>query len=383
MRRKYASRTNLHRIFSQWDRGSKGGISVQDLFYGLNKVGLTTTLDQAAALHACAIQTDTDPNLSLQEFSDLLFNNDENFTGNLKSIAATNPAEEQQLRETLRAAEGPRKIDLHALESTSLEKLRNRNQWRSVLQKNLQDITKDLLTLDEERSYMADPRELMKILDRRMKTTTAQQQDREELHDYLLMFQDEDSGKIRYRELAADLRSFNYDMETNEGVIPKSANSISSGRRSYFGALVQRNVFQDDLLVLDSQHVPANKLEVMERQLIKVNRFLQDKFGTKENFEKYLRERVDTDKNGNISVDEMKQMIHDTCGEEVVKRRLSKRDLEGFLSSFKYSKHGATDISAVAPLVFEKDANKLMVALASNKRTNPPPAFVNEDLAAG
>ena len=112
---------------------------------------------------------------------------------------------------------------------------------------------------------MADPRELMKILDRRMKTTTAQQQDREELHDYLLMFQDEDSGKIRYRELAADLRSFNYDMETNEGVIPKSANSISSGRRSYFGALVQRNVFQDDLLVLDSQHVPANKLEVMER----------------------------------------------------------------------------------------------------------------------
>ena len=54
LRRKYASRTNLHRIFSQWDRGNKGGISVQDLFYGLNKVGLTTTLDQAAALHAQA-----------------------------------------------------------------------------------------------------------------------------------------------------------------------------------------------------------------------------------------------------------------------------------------------------------------------------------------
>ena len=45
LRRKYASRTNLHRIFAQWDRGSKGGISIQDLFYGLNKVGLTTTLD--------------------------------------------------------------------------------------------------------------------------------------------------------------------------------------------------------------------------------------------------------------------------------------------------------------------------------------------------
>lgn len=52
--------------------------------------------------------------------------------------------------------------------------------------------------------------------------------------------------------MADDLRGFNYDMETNEGVVPKSANSISSGRRSYFGQLAQRNVLQDDLLVLDS-----------------------------------------------------------------------------------------------------------------------------------
>lgn len=45
LRRKYASRSNLHRIFNQWDRGNKSGISIQDLFYGLNKIGLTTTLD--------------------------------------------------------------------------------------------------------------------------------------------------------------------------------------------------------------------------------------------------------------------------------------------------------------------------------------------------
>ena len=66
------------------------------------------------------------------------------------------------------------------------------------------------------------------------------------------MFEDQETGKIKYREMADDLRGFNYDMETNEGVVPKSANSISSGRRSYFGQLAQRNVLQDDLLVLDS-----------------------------------------------------------------------------------------------------------------------------------
>ena len=133
---------------------------------------------------------------------------------------------------------GPRKLDLAALEPESLEKLRVRNSWRSVLQKNLQNITKDLLSLDDDRSYLADPRDLMKVLERRMNTTTNQQQEKGELHEYLLMFQDESSGKIKYRDMAADLRGFNYDLETNQGVIPKSANSISSGRRSYFGALV-------------------------------------------------------------------------------------------------------------------------------------------------
>ena len=38
--------------------------------------------------------------------------------------------------------------------------------------------------------------------------------------------------------MAADLRGFNYDMETNEGILPKTPNSISSGRHSYFGAAV-------------------------------------------------------------------------------------------------------------------------------------------------
>jgi len=99
---------------------------------------------------------------------------------------------------------------------------------------------------------MADPREMMRVLDHRLKTTTAMQQQKEELHEYLMMFQDEDTGKIRYTEMASDLRGFNYNMETNEGVVPKSAQSISSGRRSYFGALVQRNVFNDDMVVLDS-----------------------------------------------------------------------------------------------------------------------------------
>ena len=63
-----------------------------------------------------------------------------------------------------------------------------------------------------------------------------------------------------------------------------------------------------------------------------------------------------------------------------MKRRLTKHDLEGFLSAFKYNNHGGTDIGSIAPLVFEKDNNKLSVDLARRQRANPPPSFVNEDL---
>ena len=56
------------------------------------------------------------------------------------------------------------------------------------------------------------------------------EEDKSELHEYLMQFQDEKSGKIDYQQLAMDLRGFNYDNETNLGIIPRSQRSISSGR---------------------------------------------------------------------------------------------------------------------------------------------------------
>ena len=75
----------------------------------------------------------------------------------------------------MKSTNGPRKIDIQQLDPENLEKLRLRNKWRAVLQSNLQNITKDLLGLDLDKSYTADPKDLMKVLDRRMKTTTAMQ----------------------------------------------------------------------------------------------------------------------------------------------------------------------------------------------------------------
>lgn len=68
-----------------------------------------------------------------------------------------------------------------------------------------------------------------------------------------MQFHDEKTGKISYTDIALDLRNFNYDNETNLGILPKSQRSISSGRYSYFGNVAQKNVFSDEFTVLDSQ----------------------------------------------------------------------------------------------------------------------------------
>lgn len=50
---------------------------------GLNKMGIKCSLEQAMVIHDSAIQLDNDPNLSLQEFTELLFSNDETLAVNL------------------------------------------------------------------------------------------------------------------------------------------------------------------------------------------------------------------------------------------------------------------------------------------------------------
>ena len=54
LRRKYACRSNLGRIFAQWDKGSKGNLSIDDLINGVTRAGITLTHEQACTLFASA-----------------------------------------------------------------------------------------------------------------------------------------------------------------------------------------------------------------------------------------------------------------------------------------------------------------------------------------
>lgn len=47
LRRRYATRTNFQKIFTQWDAESKGHLDVKDVYQMMNKMGLKVNLDEA------------------------------------------------------------------------------------------------------------------------------------------------------------------------------------------------------------------------------------------------------------------------------------------------------------------------------------------------
>jgi Ca2+-binding EF-hand superfamily protein len=50
IRRRYASRTNAEKIFSQYDLDNKGFVTANDLHYQATKMGLGMSLDEAQVL---------------------------------------------------------------------------------------------------------------------------------------------------------------------------------------------------------------------------------------------------------------------------------------------------------------------------------------------
>ena len=106
--------------------------------------------------------------------------------------------------------------------------------------------------------------------------------------------------------------------------------------------------------------------------MIRMNRRIRRKFGTKENWDEAFKNEQKPDKNGNVSVDQLKDFILHSLEDDIMERRVTKRDVEGFLSAFNYNMYGATNSSEASNLIFTKDS-EIQQKLAHRFRPNAPP----------
>lgn len=98
IRRRYANRKNFQKIFTLWDEEGNGKLSVGNVFAMIKKLGLNINLDEARVLVASADE-DRSGDLSLDEFMNLIFNDNEALNVDLAKLKVLSNEQEKSLLE--------------------------------------------------------------------------------------------------------------------------------------------------------------------------------------------------------------------------------------------------------------------------------------------
>ena len=86
LRRRYTNKQNVMKVYHEWDRSGKGYVDERDLHQMVNSLGIELNKDEARVLLASA-DHNADAKLKIEEFKDLLFNQNNNLNVDLGRLA--------------------------------------------------------------------------------------------------------------------------------------------------------------------------------------------------------------------------------------------------------------------------------------------------------
>jgi Ca2+-binding EF-hand superfamily protein len=360
IRRRYGNRTNFHKIFNQWDRKRKGYIDIADLHYMVNRMGINVNVQEAQVLLA-SHDYNGHQRLYMDEFMNLIFSTDDNMNVDLSKIPYRSSIEEMELTDDFVAE--------ITKDAKKLRKAKEKNQMKFVLQNTLGSLRKDFREQDKGRSREVDFMGFKKILLNQASLPGYMKENSEIIKELFDEFDTNKTGKVNYPEMLQGLFNFRYTEENdiNYDLGPETEYNYVSLR----GARTSVKT-APALTILDVQKIPENKMELVIDRTLKVARQLQSKYKSQAAFDKELKQNVKADSYGNVSVEALEKYFIEICKEELAKHLLSRRDLEGFLSSFVYNRYKMTNINDITPQVF-RDNNSIITNIYTVQRPGPPP----------
>lgn len=161
-----------------------------------------------------------------------------------------------------------------------------------------------------------------------------------------------------YKELGGDQEGLKYRE------ISEKFDSVKTPRLPH---LDFNNYAENLLRVIDKKTAPLNQLENIYNNARGIRQFLKTTFQSPETLLKNLQ---DSNPANHISMEKLKNFVIDKAN-ELKTHKISKREMEGFLSSYDYNKDAQTSISEIVKYVFMDD---ILAAsyLHGKKRAIPP-----------
>ena len=97
----------------------------------------------------------------MNEFMDLIFSQNDALNVDLAKISMVQA-------DTIKTENGQFLNDIRK-DAEQLKEIRARNQWKLFIQRNLNNISLDLLNIDKEKKYMVESKDFYKVIERRTK----------------------------------------------------------------------------------------------------------------------------------------------------------------------------------------------------------------------
>jgi len=362
LRRRYGNRLNYHKIFTSWDRDRKGHLNLTDIHYMINNMGISINEQEARVLIA-SHDHEGNGTLSVEDFMDLIFSTNDNMNVDLSKLKMNTEPVEIILNEDIMKG-------IHN-DAAKLKQIKDKKTFKYVLQKSLKELFKEFKEMDGEKTGEIDFEQFERAI---LSKVQLPRYIKENNSLFINLFEDQevnDEGKINYNKFCEGLRIFRYLGEADINVdLGQGKDEITTKEEKKEEVKTDRQIH-----IFDIQRVSSDQLEKIFAKAVKVSRVLQAKFKTSESLGNDLKGKLNADINGNIKSKDFENYLLNICKEELKKRELSRRDLEGFLSAFVYSVHKTTDINAIAPLVFS-DVTQISAKVHSLQRALPPPMSI-------
>ena len=351
IRKKYANKKDLTKIYQTWNENSQGEISIDNIYNMSKKLGINLNYDEARVLLATANKNESET-LGYTGFVNLLYGKDDKQTVDLNSLAGSLGNDYSVRRE--KAERERSKASNQEEAQKQAKEIKRANQVQLVFKNRVKDLKRVFEENDTNNTGLLNFEDFQEAVRKlRISDTVLCEQDIQEIYEK----NKGENSKIEINSFLENLKNFNYDYQKADKEL-KSFQTPPKGPK-----------------IMDCRDLSFNQIENVHTKSRNVGKVIQKLFPTKADFTRYLEQTMNLSKdeveNLHVSKPQFNEIVDSLFNKFDVKY-LTPGDFQGFLTSVLYNKNGYTNFNEITNTIYNEDIHKFTEKV-QRKRHGPAP----------